>query len=102
MPTAYNRGQRAAPKAPPPDGVDLSGGTSQPMKGSYGSPTDEFLYGPTARPMEPVTTGATAKVAPPPESVQTWLPHLIAMARRPDAPPELVHLVDQILEATNQ
>jgi len=91
MPTAYARGKTARPNMPaepPPEGVALQG-PQIGMRGSYGDEEEEFLYGPTLRPDEPVTAGATSRLAPPPPGVQSWLPKLLAAARQPDAPPEL-------------
>lgn len=94
MPTAYAKGRAARPDVPPaeaPEGVQLAPEAERTagMEGSYGDDFEEFMYGPTDRPEEPVTTGATARKAPPPGDMATWLPRLLEAARDPNAPLEL-------------
>jgi len=93
MPTAYKRGQAAQQDIPPaPEGVELAPDSERTrgMEGSYGDEFEQFMYGPTERPDEPVTTGATGRSAPPPQDIATWLPQLIEASRQPGAPRELL------------
>lgn len=97
MPTAYNRGKGFA--AQPPEGVTLrkpqgSGGT----KGSYGSEDEAFLYGPTQRPEEPVSSGSTSAEAPPPAEAFPGLLSLLKAAEAPGAPVELQQFVRLLQE----
>jgi hypothetical protein len=59
------------------------------MEGSYGDDYERFMYGPTDRPDEPVTTGAVARNAPPPEDLPAYIENLIELSRQPGAPKEL-------------
>jgi hypothetical protein len=96
MPSAYRRGRADAVQ--PPEGVVLQKPAARKMTGSYGSPDEEFLFGPTRRPGEPVSTGATSAQAPPPADVGLWLPKLLEAAADPSAPPELLELVKVLRE----
>jgi hypothetical protein len=50
---------------------------------------EEFLFGPTTRPDEPVTSGAVARFAPAPKTLGSVVDKLLLAAAQPDAPPEL-------------
>lgn len=94
MPTAFRKGRslraQDAPPGPAPEGVVLEQGP--PAAGTqvrFADDDEEFLFGPTTRPDEPVTAGATVRRAPPPSGIDAWLPVLLEAAAKPGAPPEL-------------
>jgi hypothetical protein len=98
MPTAYRRGRSQAAGLPEVPGVTFRERPKPGMTGKYGSEDEAFLFGPTERPDEPVTAGATARFAPAPDTLKAIMPGLLAAAALPDAPPEL-HAFIRLLRA---
>jgi hypothetical protein len=68
----------------PPEGVELV----EPRDVADAAP-EEFLFGMTSRPNEPVNFGVTAQQAPPPKNVYKYLTKLAEAAEDPDAPEQL-------------
>lgn len=79
----------------PPKGVELAGPDEQGVTALSGQ--DARLYGPTARPNEHITAGATGrgKLQAPPD-IHAWLPSLVAAASMPDASENLHNLLNLI------
>jgi hypothetical protein len=85
-------------KGSPPEGVDLQDPRQLPEQvPSYGNEDEEFLYGATDRPNEPVNFGVTTQKAQPPKNVYRYLSVLAQAAEDPDAP-EQVHAFIRILQ----
>jgi hypothetical protein len=102
MPTALKKGQAAqqdVPAAPEPQYTTPEERVAG-MQGSYGDDFEQFLYGPTSRPEEPVTAGATARSAPPPKDMALWIGKLIEASRQPGAPKELHDFIKMIRTMT--
>ena len=79
-----------------PEGVNLTRG--QRSRATLDNPDDQFLYGPTQRPEEPIHAGMRAgHKAPPPEDIMNWLPYLQHAATQPGAPQELKNLLREIV-----
>lgn len=84
----------------PPEGVELVDPRMEPDPvPSYGGEDQEFLFGMTDRPGEPVSTGATSGRPQPPKNVYRYLSILAKAAEDPDAPEEL-HAFIRILQET--
>lgn len=74
----------------PPEGVELIEPRDvADLAPSYGDETEEFLFGMTSRPNEPVNFGVNAQQAPPPKNVYKYLTKLAEAAEDPDAPEQL-------------
>jgi hypothetical protein len=74
----------------PPEGVELVDPRAvADTAPSYGDEIEEFLFGMTSRPNEPVNFGVTAQQAPPPKNVYKYLTKLAEAAEDPNAPEQL-------------
>ena len=88
----------ARPQRAPQAQQQAAGGTNP------ASPEEEFLFGPTLRPTEPLTAGAPFGPGPGspldggvPEHLRRALPMLQQMTLDPQAPPQLRVIVDYLL-----
>lgn len=68
-----------------------------------GNDDEQMLFGPTARPMEPVGYGRNPQgKQTPPADLHQWLPALQEAASDPDAPPQFRNLMKALVYHTSQ
>lgn len=83
-----------------PEGVELQDPRALPDRvPSYRDEDQEFLFGATDRPDEPLSFGATSTRTQPPKNVYRYLSVLAQAAEDPDAPAQ-VHDFIRILQDT--
>ena len=102
MQAAAKMQQANAPSQPaiPPPNIDHQPRTPNPPQPLASSPQNDFLFGPTKRPNEPLSAGLNrGRLAPPPEA-QTWMAHLAQMAADPRTPNAVRSLYALMVEAT--
>ena len=64
---------------------------------------DQMLFGPTERPVEPITAGrAPVGYQPPPKDIGSWLPTLQEAAADPNAPESIKNLFKLVVYHMNQ
>jgi hypothetical protein len=81
-----------------PEGVELQDPRHLPDQiPTYADEDEEFLYGATDRPNEPVNFGVTSQRAQPPKNVYRYLSALAQAAEDPDAPEQL-HAFIRVLQ----
>lgn len=87
----------------PPEGVELQDPRQLPEQvPSYGDEDQEFLFGATSRPNDPVNSGATSQKPVPPQNAYKYLQKLSEAAEDPDAPEQLhafIRLLQNMLGA---
>lgn len=101
--------QQGAPQGAPAEGVQAPQIQKTPRDGSpggqLGNEEDNILFGPTDRPDENVSTGASVLSntrATLPKDADKWLPALRIAAQDPSAPPMFKQMMQILLYKMNQ
>jgi hypothetical protein len=105
MQAAAELGKANAQNTPPPSPLPSQDPRHAPVAPNppqplASSPQNDFLFGPTKRPNEPLSAGLNrGRLIPPPQAAN-WMVHLGQMAADPRTPPQVRALYALLVEAT--